>query len=882
MKRNTGIDIIIPVYNALEDLKLCVESIMKHTDLSIDRVVFIDDKSPDENILPYLKSLEQPGIVVLQNEQNRGFSGSVNHGLTYSDRDVLLLNTDTIVTERWIEKITACAYSDPAIGTVTPFSNNATLCSIPNFCEENTIPYGLSIDEYAQIIERCSMRKYPRITVAVGFCMFIKREVIDKIGLFDEETFKRGYGEENDFCWRAEQLGYYHVLCDDTYIYHSGSASFVSDEKKKLMADHERILLKRFPKQIQENAEYVRDNPHQYLRSNVDIYAKLHNGKKNILYVLHMDFRTDSNNNIGGTQFHVKDMMTHLRKDNNVFVLARDGELLRLTAYLEDEQIAFKFRIGKMPNFQPFHSARIAQVYREILKAFLIDIVHVHHAVNLSFDIFTEAKAMGIPLLLTMHDLYYICPTIKLMENGKTYCGGCGSNCAECLQNLMGYAQQVPYLSVWREECRKVLGLCDAIITPSKAAKEIYTDIYPEIAERICVVAHGVDASNAVPAQFRQGVTPGFTQYIEHAFENGYAIDGWALQEEQDSCSCETFVRIEDTEGRADEYHAMPVHRADIAQARSNNKYLYSGFSVQVPDGYFASGDLKLQIIIRNGAEEFHGEVVTVKGYVKRKKDRRRVAFLGGLSETKGSQIAYQMMKQGGNTYDWYIVGGMGDPDLITLEKSNVFKTGWYRRENIGAILRQNQIDLVCIFPILPETYCYTLSEAEISGIPVLATDIGALGERLRQDQTGWLIAPDAPVKEFLKTVDSIFADQEQYTKICENAAHFRNRTVGEMCEDYAQLYAAFAAPERWSGEFDVQAIYNAYVMCQADQPGIGDATDMELVQRVNELEATLLTINQSLEYRMVKFFNRENMPFKRQIKWLIGFAYRVYKRLRR
>ena len=65
MKRQNGIDIVIPVYNALEDLKLCVESIKKHTDLTLDRLVLIDDRSPDANVFPYMMSLEQPGIVVL-------------------------------------------------------------------------------------------------------------------------------------------------------------------------------------------------------------------------------------------------------------------------------------------------------------------------------------------------------------------------------------------------------------------------------------------------------------------------------------------------------------------------------------------------------------------------------------------------------------------------------------------------------------------------------------------------------------------------------------------------------------------------------------------------------------------------------------------------
>lgn len=877
MKRNTGIDIIIPVYNALEDLKLCVDSIKKHTDLNLDRVIIIDDRSPDQEVFPYMKSIEGAGIVVLQNEQNQGFSGTINRGMQYSDRDVLLLNSDTIVTEGWVDKIVACAYSDSAIGTVTPFSNNATLCSVPNFCEENTTPYGLSIDEYARIIERCSMKRYPRITVAVGFCMFIKREVVQQVGLFDKETFQRGYGEENDFCWRAEQLGYYHVLCDDTYIYHSGTGSFLSEEKKRLIAEHEAILQERYPKQLQKNAEYVRDNPHQYLRTNVDIYAKLANGKRNILYVLHMDFRADSSDNIGGTQFHVKDLMMNLRRENNVFVLARDGEMLRLTAYMEQEQRTFAFYVGKRQVFQPFHDAQIAQIFRQVLTAFSIDLVHVHHIADLSFDVFALAKEMGIPLLLTLHDYYYICPTIKLLENGSTYCGGCSDACEKCLHSQLGYAEQVSYMPIWREKCRQALALCDNLIVPSEAAKAVYTAVYPEFAERIRVIPHGMDMFRTEPTAFRKASGQSVEYHIEQAFEGGYSISGWAYQEGKNSRSSDVFVRVEDKEGKSGEYWALTRSRPDVAKAKSCDDYMYSGFTVQIPDGYFASGALKIQLVIRNGGEEFQSDIITVRGYAKREKNRRRIAFLGGLNEAKGSQIAYQMMKQGGNKYDWYIIGGIGDLDLLTLEKGNVFKTGWYKRENVNTILQQNQIDLVCILPIWPETFCYTVSEAELAGVPVLVTDIGALSDRVRQDQTGWLIDSGAAARDALNAIDDIFADEEAYRQVCDRLAKFQHRTIEQMCRDYARLYETFAIPEESGEGFDARGIYNAYVMCQTEHGGSAGVTDVELLRRINELEVTLSTINQSLEYRMVRFFNRENVPFKRQLKWLVGVAYRIY-----
>ncbi|MEG2673191.1 MAG: glycosyltransferase, partial [Ruthenibacterium sp.] len=121
-----GVDIIIPVFNARQELMQCVESIRRNTDLTRHRVLLINDKSTDVQMTPYLDNLSSPEFTVLCNENNLGFSATVNYGMGYDEtRDVILLNSDTIVTENWVEKLLACADSDLSIGTVTPLSNNA-------------------------------------------------------------------------------------------------------------------------------------------------------------------------------------------------------------------------------------------------------------------------------------------------------------------------------------------------------------------------------------------------------------------------------------------------------------------------------------------------------------------------------------------------------------------------------------------------------------------------------------------------------------------------------------------------------------------------------------------------------------------------------------
>ncbi len=871
VKESCGIDIIIPVYNALSDLKVCVSSIVAHTDLGIHRVILVDDKSPDENVLPYLKSVEGNGIIVLANETNLGFSGTVNRGMSFSDRDVILLNSDTVVTAGWVEKLAACAYSDAAIATATPFSNNATLCSIPEFCAENKVPYGLSIDEYAGVIQRASMKKYPRITVAVGFCMFIKREVISAVGLFDAETFRRGYGEENDFCWRAQQLGFYHALCDDTYIYHSGSVSFLSEEKKKLIAEHEGIVASRYPCENQANAEHVRDDPNAYLRTNADIYARLSRGKKNILYLLHLDFRTGSANNIGGTQFHVKDLTEHFKAENNVFVLAREGDALRLTVYFGEEKLSFSFPVGSAPRFQSFHSGEIADALRQIITGFSIDIIHVHHVFGLSLDVFKIARELGVPCIATLHDLYYICPTVSLLKDGKAYCGGGAEDCRGCLSCQLGYARETNLLPFWRENCRSALKSCQELIAPSEAVRDIYREIYPELDIR--VIPHGAGLASFGIEGFLPPSEGNFEYTLESAFKDGRRVSGWAFAAGCDSRDCEILLLASDGEAFR-VYKTMPVCRGDVAAAAGDERYLFSGFDVQLPDRSFASGEIDLQIAVKWGDRVEASPVIKSRGYCRREKKKKRIAFLGGLNTAKGSKTAVEMLSRG-SKYDWYIVGGIGDAELAAIERGNILKTDWYPRENAPAILRENEIDLVCVLSVVPETFCYTISEAQLAGVPILTLDLGAQGERVARDGTGWIMPRGANAEEILAKIDEIFSGEE-YNRVLQRVKAFTHRTQGEMMADYAGLYSGMPSAERYL-DFDREKIYRAYVM----GGGGGTGADADLVRRITLLEGRLNSITKSMEYRMFSFFNRKSFPGKKLVKKFIFWGYKIYKRLK-
>ncbi|MBR3322064.1 glycosyltransferase family 2 protein [Candidatus Saccharibacteria bacterium] len=231
-------DIIIPIYNAYDCLGECIDSVLKYTDFNKAHLVLIDDKSPDDRVLPLLKKYKvkyKNKITLLNNEENLGFVATVNKGIKLSKNDVVLLNSDAVVSKNWLEKMVMCGEKDKNIATVTPLANNVTPVGLPESFRKRGFPESYNFERMANLVEKYSMHLYPEVPSAHGFCMYIKREAVKKVGYFDEKTFGKGYGEENDFCFRCFEYGYYHVLCDDTYVLHKGSQSFL--DKKKFHDD---------------------------------------------------------------------------------------------------------------------------------------------------------------------------------------------------------------------------------------------------------------------------------------------------------------------------------------------------------------------------------------------------------------------------------------------------------------------------------------------------------------------------------------------------------------------------------------------------------------------------------------------------------------------
>ncbi len=252
-------EIILPVFNALAMLRAALDSLLRTLGPE-DRVTLLDDASNEAGIADAMEAFRRDAgfaVRIVRNEHNQGFVRTVNRGMALTTHDVVLLNSDTIATSGWLDRIVAAAASDPWIATVTPFSNNAEICSLPDFCRNNPVP---AEPERVAAGLAAGRPEYPDLPTAVGFCMFIRRRALTELGDFDAATFGRGYGEENDFCMRATAHGWRHVLCDDAYVVHQGGASF-SLTGERPGGEALRRLIARYPGYNARVADFIRADP---------------------------------------------------------------------------------------------------------------------------------------------------------------------------------------------------------------------------------------------------------------------------------------------------------------------------------------------------------------------------------------------------------------------------------------------------------------------------------------------------------------------------------------------------------------------------------------------------------------------------------------------
>jgi GT2 family glycosyltransferase len=478
------IDIIIPVYNGYEYLEPLLISIKENTSHPY-RLIVIDDASPDKRVVEILKAMlvEHEETLFLQNSKNLGFVKSVNRAVKEVRGDFVILNTDTEVPPFWLERLIYPIKHLPKVASTTPFTNSGTIASFPKFLEDNEIFENLDLKVLDSLFfDVNALNHYAKAPTGVGFCMGVNYALVKEIGFFDEESFLKGYGEENDWCQRAIKKGYSNLIVPNLFVYHKHGGSFSSDLKERLLQENYQTLIKKhptYPKQVQD---YISKDPHKILRELLVITAS---SKKEPLFVVFDHF-------IGGGANYYLDKLLDSKIEQNYNSL-----LIRYDFYKDEYKCSYRYKEYEFYfAVESIENLDILLSRCDIKELFLNSFVSYPNQKELLEYIDNLAKNKDCKITLPLHDYFAICPSYTLLDKDGKYCKVPDIEvCKSCLTNnkqeWRNFFNDEIDIVTWRELWQNLLNRAK-VITFSDASKDILLKAYPNLKE-IEVVPHIVD-----------------------------------------------------------------------------------------------------------------------------------------------------------------------------------------------------------------------------------------------------------------------------------------------------------------------------------------------------------------------------------------------------
>lgn len=260
------VDVIIPVFGHAEQSLACIAAVRAAKNRTRHRIVVVDDASQDSHLVQQLTELaRQQAITLLRRPFNAGFSAAVNTALPHcAEHDVVLLNSDTLVADGWLDRMHAAAYSQPDAATVTPLSNNAELLSHPQPMRDAAMPDADALRAINQTLKALRHPPLP-IPTGVGFCLLVRRDALQALHGLQETVFARGYAEDTDLCLRAAAAGWRNLAAPNVYVAHRGNQSF-GQSKSWLAAANIEKLRQRYPEHEADYDRFLAQDPLKSLR----------------------------------------------------------------------------------------------------------------------------------------------------------------------------------------------------------------------------------------------------------------------------------------------------------------------------------------------------------------------------------------------------------------------------------------------------------------------------------------------------------------------------------------------------------------------------------------------------------------------------------------
>lgn len=468
--KQNGVDIIIHAAKGFKEARACIESVFAARQSTPCEVIVINNKSPDQLISIFLENAAlRHGFTLLNNQIKPDFHRSLKGAVQLNPtHDAILLAGDTVVANDWVDRLVRCAYANPRIGTVTPFSNIATIASYPRFCEDNVLPDGVSVRYLDSVFREVNVDKFVEIPVATGFCTYIRRDCLNEVALFEAQTSGAGSGVENDFCMKARSLGWRHALAADTFVYHAGSEDFSESSNLSRFLSME-IIRRQYSYHDSELKAQGQYDPAKPYRIAVSAQMIKDEGKPVILFVTHSGG--------GGVEKHIQDLMWRLAERANFLVLRPDKDR--------------RWLLESINNKYPFDFLFDCRLERDnalkILKECGISRVHVHQVLGFTTEIKDFIYDLNVPYDFTAHDYLTLCPKIHMIDEGHRYCGEPDiASCNACISQIPDFNGQD--ITSWRSTHAWLINGAERVLAPSEDVANRLHRYYPD--KNFIVVPH--------------------------------------------------------------------------------------------------------------------------------------------------------------------------------------------------------------------------------------------------------------------------------------------------------------------------------------------------------------------------------------------------------
>jgi GT2 family glycosyltransferase len=459
--RTCGVDVVIPVHGGRDDVLACLDSLLPTLPPG-SRAVVVDDASPEPELVQALEGLAARGrIRLLRHRRNQGFPAAANTGIAACPgRDVVLLNSDTLVPPGWLQRLRAAVGSAPDIGTATPFSNEASILSYPSPGDANPAPDlagTIALDRHAR---RANPGVVTEIPVGVGFCLYLRRACIDQVGLLRADVFAQGYGEENDFCLRARHLGWRSVAVPGVYVAHRGGASF-GTAGRHLQRRNEALLNRLHPGYDALVKDFLAADPLAEARRRFDLRrwaAARRRGAAAAILVTHRDG--------GGVEQQIAAAAAGCAAGGLHPVVLRPAGLPGGRRGVAVDTVP----AGGFPNLR-FALPEERPALLRFLRQQQPERLDVHHLLGHPPEIYALIQQLGVPYTVHVHDYAWFCPRVSLVGGAGRYCGEpAPARCEACVADHGSFLEEDIGAPALRERSARFLAGAVRVETPAADA----------------------------------------------------------------------------------------------------------------------------------------------------------------------------------------------------------------------------------------------------------------------------------------------------------------------------------------------------------------------------------------------------------------------------